>query len=141
MIRILIADDHDLLREGLKRILADCDDISVVAEAADGVEALAKLSAYDVDMVLLDISMPGPPFLELIRRLRGVRPETRILVLSMHAEAGFATGAFREGAAGYLTKDRTADELAYAIREVDAGRRYLTGSLGEQVVAPDRSKE
>ena len=118
MIRLLVADDHPIVREGLKRMVADCGDMELVAEAVNGVEVLTKTESRDIDVLLLDISMPGPTFLETMRRLRTERPGLAILVLSVHPEDQYAVRALRAGASGYLTKDQTPAELAEAIRRV-----------------------
>ena len=133
MIHLLIADDHPIVREGLKRIVTDCPDMRVVAEATDADEALAKSETTDVDVLLLDITMPGPGFLETVRRLRTERPGLRVLVLSVHPEDHYAVRALRAGAAGYLTKHRTPKELADAIRRVYKGHKYVTESLAEKL--------
>ncbi len=133
MIRLLIADDHPIVREGLKRIVADCPDMRVVAEAADADEARTKSETADVDVLLLDITMPGPGFLETVRHLRTKRPRLRVLVLSVHPEHHYAVRALRAGAAGYLTKHDTPKELVDAIRRVYKGHKYITESLAEKL--------
>lgn len=133
MIGLLVADDHPIVREGLKRIVGTYDDIHVVAEAVDGNDTIEKVQNGEVDVVLLDVSMPGPGFLETLRRLRELRPRVRILVLSVHPEDQYAVHALRAGASGYLTKDHSANELAEAIRKVHEGRRHLTESLQDRL--------
>lgn len=133
MIGLLVADDHPIVREGLKRIVSMYDDIRVVGEAVDGDDVLEQAKNEDVDVVLLDVSMPGPGFLETLRRLREIRPGLRILVLSVHPEDQYAVHALRAGASGYLTKDHSANELAEAIRKVHEGRRHLTESLQDRL--------
>jgi DNA-binding NarL/FixJ family response regulator len=134
MIRLYIADDHPIVREGLKRIIADSGDIEVVGEASDGDQALAEIGPH-VDVLLLDISMPGPGLLELIRRVRLEQPRVRILVLSVQPEELYAVRALRAGASGYLTKDQSPAELAGAIRRVHAGRKYVSPGLAEVLAA------
>jgi DNA-binding NarL/FixJ family response regulator len=107
MIRLLIADDHPIVRAGLRRIAEEDRGISVTAEASNGDEALAALRKVAVDVVLLDISMPGLPFTDTVHRLREQHPSVRILVLSTHPEDQWAVRALRAGAAGYLTKDHS----------------------------------
>ncbi|MFG0318228.1 MAG: response regulator [Planctomycetota bacterium JB042] len=133
MIGLLVADDHPIVREGLKRIVSTYDDIGVVDEAIDGDDVLSKVKNEGVDVVLLDVSMPGPGFLETLRRLRELRPGVRVLVLSVHPEDQYAVHALRAGASGYLTKDHSANELAEAIRKVHEGRRHLTESLQDRL--------
>jgi DNA-binding NarL/FixJ family response regulator len=133
VIRLLIADDHPIVREGLKRIIAECPDMDLVGEAVDGGEALAKCAEHNVDVLLLDVSMPGPGFLETMRRLKDEQPEIRVLVLSVHSEDQYAVRALRLGASGYLTKDHSPNELAGAIRRAYRGGKYVTESLAERL--------
>jgi two-component system invasion response regulator UvrY len=133
MIRLLIADDHPVVREGLKRIIADRSDMRVAAEAADGNEALEKTKRCIIDVALLDVSMPGVGFLETLRRLKEESPDMRVLVLSIYPEDHYAIRALRAGADGYLTKDHSPAELADAIRCVYAGRQYVSDSLAEKL--------
>ena len=134
-IRVLVADDHTIVREGLKRILAECSDVHLVAEATNANELLAHPQLGAADVLLLDISMPGPPFPEAMRRLRSMHPALKVLVLSIHPEDHHALRALRVGAVGYLTKDRSPEELTEAIRRVHAGGRYVTSSLAERLAA------
>lgn len=131
MIKLIIADDHPIVREGLKRMISECSDIDLLGEAVNGDEVLVMCRDSKVDVLLLDISMPGMGFLELIPRLRKKYPDLKILVLSMHSEDMYALRALRAGANGYLTKDRSSDELAYAIRHIHKGNAYVTNSLAE----------
>lgn len=135
MIRLLIADDHAIVREGLRRLLGECPDMEVREEASSGDEILSKLDALDVDVdvALLDLSMPGPGFFELMRHLRERCPNIAILVLSMQPEDMYAVRALRAGAAGYVTKDHSPNELAKAIRRVASGGRYISAELAESL--------
>ena len=135
MIRVAIADDHPLVRNGLRQLLADDASVSVVGEAADGDETLALVRTALPDVLLLDITMPGAPFPALLRHLRGTYPDVHVLVLTMHAEDQFAVRALQEGAAGYLTKERPPGDIVDAIRQVASGARYLTPSLAERAAA------
>ncbi|MDX1375500.1 MAG: response regulator transcription factor [Burkholderiales bacterium] len=121
MIRVLIADDHQLVRDGLKGILGAASGIVVAAEAASGDEALAQVRAHEFDVALVDLSMPGLSGIDLIKRLKLERPKLRILVLSMHGEQQYATRALKAGASGYLTKDAASEQLVTALRKVAAG--------------------
>lgn len=133
MIRLLIADDHPIVREGLRRIVAECPDMRLVDEAVDGHEVIAKIDAADVDVLLLDVNMPGPGFLKTLRRVTSERPALRVLVLSVHPEDQFGVRSLRAGAAGYLTKERTPEELVEAIRQVHQGGTYITPALAESM--------
>lgn len=136
MIRLLVADDHPIVREGIKRIVSSEPDMEVAGEATTGPETLARLSELDaIDVVLLDVSMPGPGFLETLRSLRTLHPNVRILVLSVHPEEQYAVHALRCGASGYLTKDHSPLELAAAIRKVHAGRKHLSQSLQDRLAS------
>ena len=135
MIRLLIADDHPIVRAGLRRIAEEDRSISVTAEAANGDEALAALGMVAVDVVLLDISMPGPPFTETLRRMRERHPSVRVLVLSTHPEDQWAVRALRAGASGYLTKDHSPEQLLDAVRRVQRGGRYVSPTLAEKLAA------
>jgi DNA-binding NarL/FixJ family response regulator len=135
MIRLLVADDHPIVREGLMRVLEATRGMRVVAEAKDGHAVLRLVEETDVDVVLLDISMPGPGFLELLKRLKKLKPRLPVLVLSVHPEEQFATQALRAGAAGYLTKNQSPDQLVDAITKVLRGGRYITPSLAERLAS------
>jgi len=133
MIKILVADDHTIVREGLKQIVGDVGDMMVADEAGNGQEALAKIREGQYDVVLLDISMPGRSGLEVLKDIRTERPKLPVLILSMHSEEQYAVRALRAGAAGYLTKASAPDELIGAIRKVSRGRKYVTASLAEKL--------
>jgi two-component system, NarL family, invasion response regulator UvrY len=133
MIRILIADDHAIFREGLKHILSESPDVKVAAEARNGQEVLEKIWSEKYDMVLLDISMPGMSGLEVLKQLKIERPKLPVLVLSMHPEEQYAVRVLRAGASGYLTKESAPDELITAIRKISQGRKYITASLAERL--------
>jgi len=132
-VKILIADDHTIFREGLKHILTEYPDMIVADEARNGREVLDKIWNNDYDMVLLDISMPGMTGLEALKQLKNDRPKLPVLVLSMHPEEQYAVRALRAGASGYLTKESAPDELMTAIRKISQGRKYITSSLAERL--------
>jgi two-component system invasion response regulator UvrY len=125
MIRVLLADDHNIVRDGLKRILAATSDVQVAGEAASGDEALALVRSNDYDLAMLDMSMPGLSGIDLIKRLKIEKPKLRILVLSMHGEQQYAVRALKAGASGYLNKDSAAELLLSAIRKIDAGGVHI----------------
>jgi len=133
MIRVLLADDHAIVRAGLKEILADTGDIEVTGEAANGQEVLARVSAQDFDVAVLDMSMPGRNGIELIKLVKREKPKLRILVLSMHSEEQYAVRALKAGASGYLSKESAADELVAAIRRIAGGGAYVTPETAERL--------
>jgi DNA-binding NarL/FixJ family response regulator len=133
LIRILLADDHAIVRDGLRRILSAADGLEVTDEAVDGHEVIAHVRKSSYDLVLLDMSMPGRSGIDLIKHLKDLIPKTPVLVLSMHAEEQYALRAIRAGASGYLSKDTPQDQLVAAIRKVAAGGIYLSGSVAEQM--------
>jgi DNA-binding NarL/FixJ family response regulator len=132
--RILIVDDHAIVREGLKRILEGTEERWAVSEASTGFQALELMRQQPVDLAIVDLSMPGMSGLELIKRIKTDHPGAGVLVLSMHAEQQYALRAFKAGANGYVTKDSAATELVIAVRKVAGGGAYVTASLAEQVV-------
>lgn len=138
-IRLMIADDHAIMREGLKQIFLLDSDIKVVAEAADGEQVLEKLRPGAVDLLLLDISMPGISGEDLIRRILSRYASLPILVLSMFNEPQIAHRMLKSGALGYITKDKNPDELLTAIRRVARGSRYIDHDLAEQIVFAEYS--
>jgi DNA-binding NarL/FixJ family response regulator len=131
MIKVLLADDHSIVREGLRRIIEDSDDITVVAEADDGRMALRLAAEKSPDVAVIDISMPGLDGLEVIVRLQAVRPELPVIVLTMHEEEQYVVRAIEAGAMGYVTKRSAPEQLVNAIRKVHGGARYLTAEATE----------
>ena len=145
MIRVVIADDHQILREGLKQLLHAAGDLDVVAEAADGQQVLDRIRTLDIDVLLLDMSMPGKSGIDLIRQVKAERPKLRVLVLSMHEEHQYAVRAIRAGASGYLTKESASSQLVAAIRRVAGGGAFISAEVAEHLAhdamphAADRS--
>ena len=135
MIKVLIADDHAIVRSGLKQILAETSDIVVAGEAANGREAQEKVRAQPWDVLVLDITMPGRSGLDILKDIRQTHRELPVLVLSMHAEEQFATRMLKAGASGYLNKESAPDELVKAIRKVHAGGKYISAAQAERMVA------
>lgn len=133
MISILIADDHTIMREGLKRILEGQDDFEVVGEATNGIEAMDWVRKGGFEVLLLDLSMPGKSGVDLIKQIKIESPKLPILVLTMHEEEQYAVRTIRAGASGYLTKESAATLLVEAIRRVAAGRLYISPSVAEQL--------
>ena len=133
MIRIVIAEDHTIVREGLKQLLAADPELTVVGEAQDGHEALARVRELDFDLLLLDMSMPGKSGIDRIRQIHGEKPKLRILILSMHEEHQYAVRAIRAGAAGYITKDSASSQLVAAIRKVASGGAFISSEVAEQL--------
>ena len=134
MTRILIADDHKIVRDGLKRILAGSD-IEVAAEAASGDEALALVKAREFDIAMVDMSMPGLSGIALVKRLKEEKPKMKVLVLSMHGEHQYAARALKAGASGYLTKDSAADQLLGALRKIAAGGVHISDAAASALVS------
>jgi two-component system invasion response regulator UvrY len=132
-IRILIADDHPIVREGYKKILSDTPDMIVADEAENGQEVLSYVRKKNYDLILLDISMPGRSGLEILKELKNERPRLPVLILSIYPEEQYAVRAFRAGASGYLTKASAPNELISAIRKISQGGRYISSSLAEQL--------
>ena len=131
MTRILIADDHPLLRSGLRQVLAPEPDLMVAGEAEDSEQVLQQLEQEPWDVVILDITMPGRSGLDVLRDIRRKRPELPVLVLSMHAEDQFAVRAIKAGANGYISKDNAAGEVVRAIRKILTGKKYISPRLAE----------
>jgi len=133
MIRIVIADDHMIVREGLKQLLANELDLVVVGEARDGHEVQRLARELEFDVLLLDMSMPGKSGMELIKQVKSEKPRSRLLVLSMHQENQYAVRAIKAGASGYLTKDSAFGQLVSAIRKVAAGGAFISADVAEQL--------
>jgi DNA-binding NarL/FixJ family response regulator len=136
VIRVLLADDHQIVRDGLRRILSAQADIEVASEAADGDRALALVRGQDFDVAVVDMSMPGLSGLDLVKRLKSEKPKLRILVLSMHGEQQYAARALKAGASGYLNKDSAAEQLLGALRKVAAGGVYLSDAGAAALLEP-----
>jgi two-component system invasion response regulator UvrY len=135
MIRLLLADDHAVVREGLRRLLEEKNGLGVVGEAGTVPEILEQLRKTAVDVLVLDIAMPGPGIVETLREVHTIQPRARALVLTAYPETEYAVRVLRAGAAGYLTKDRSLDQLVDAIRRVYRGAMYVSPSLGEVLAA------
>lgn len=133
MLRVLIADDHAVVRQGLRQILAEIPELGAVGEAQNGEEALDQVRAEPWDVLVLDMSMPGRGGLDVLKDVRRERPQTRVLVLSMHPEDQFAVRLLKAGAAGYLTKESAPDELVAAVRKVMTGGKYISATLAEKL--------
>jgi len=131
LIKVLLADDHSIVRAGLRRIVEESGDMEVVAEAADGRETLRLIQERMPDVAVIDISMPGLDGLEVVSQLHGQYPNLPILILTMHEESQYVVRAIQAGAMGYLTKQSAPEQLVKAIRKVNAGSRYLTDEAAE----------
>jgi len=131
MIKVLLADDHSIVRAGLRRIVEESGDMEVIAEAADGREAIQHAHEQLPDVAVIDISMPGLDGLEVISQLRNYYPKLPILILTMHEEGQYVVRAIEAGAMGYITKQSAPEQLVKAIRKVYAGHRYLTDEAAE----------
>jgi DNA-binding NarL/FixJ family response regulator len=134
VIRIVLADDHTIVREGLKQLLAAAEGLEVVGEARDGHEVMqAVRGESEFDLLLLDMSMPGKSGIELIKQVKSERPKLRVLILSMHEERQYAIRAIRAGASGYLTKESASRQLVEAIRKVAGGGAFISAEVAEQL--------
>ena len=131
MIEVLIVDDHHIVREGLERIISFENDIIVAGKSINAAEAIRFLAGQKVDVVVLDISMPGRSGMDIIQDLKSIRNEVKIIMLSMHQEEQFAKRAFQSGASGYLTKEMAPEEIVKAIRKVHSGRKYISSRYAE----------
>ena len=139
VIRILIADDHSIVRDGLKRILAATPDLQVAGEAASGEAALALVKANDYDIAMLDMSMPGLSGIDLIKRLKLEKPKLRILVLSMHGEKQYAARALKAGASGYLNKDSASELLLGTLRKIAAGGVHIGDTAAVELLRSEKT--
>jgi len=134
MIRILVADDHAIVRQGLRQVLALASELELAGEAKNGWEVVEQVRAGGIGLLLLDMNMPGPNGVELIKRVRDETPRLPILVLSMHGESQIARRAIKAGAAGYLTKDSEPETLIAAIRQVASGGNYIEPAVAERLL-------
>lgn len=132
-IRVLVVDDHPIVRDGLRQVFARTSGIVVEGEAGSGREALDILRRKKIDVLLLDVNMPGMSWLDVIRDARHRRPELAVLILSMHDEQEYITRSLKAGAAGYLTKDSIGDELVRAVEKVAAGGKYVSAAVAEKL--------
>jgi len=133
MIRVVLADDHTIVREGLKQVLAADGGIEIVGEAQNGHEAMTRVRELEFDLLLLDMSMPGKSGIDLIKQVHAEKPKLRILVLSMHEEHQYAVRAIRAGASGYITKESASRQLVAAIRKVAGGGAFISAEVAEQL--------
>ena len=140
MIRVLVADDHAIVREGLKRILGDESDLVLAGEATNGHEVLAAVRAGGFDILLLDLSMPGKSGIELVKQVKDEQPRLKVLVLTMHEEDQYAVRAIRAGASGYLTKESASGQLVSAIRRIAEGRMHISHNIAEQLALDAQSR-
>jgi two-component system invasion response regulator UvrY len=134
-LRILIVDDHPIVRQGLRQTLADAADVGEIGEAANGPQALDQVRGGDWDAVVLDIGLPGRGGLEVLKDIKHERPRLPVLILSMHPEDQYAIRALRAGAGGYLTKEAATDKLLVAIRKITTGGRFISPDLAERLAA------
>jgi DNA-binding NarL/FixJ family response regulator len=134
MIRVLIVDDHDIVREGLKQIVSETADITVASEArtgADAIEQMRRSPAYDV--IVLDLNLPDRPGLDVLTQMRIAAPQTPVLILSMHDQASYASRALKGGASGYVSKDSAREHLITAIRKLSRGERFISPAIAESL--------
>ncbi len=134
MVKIFIADDHAVVRQGLKQIISEVSDMQVLGESDNGFEVIDHLKAGNYDMVILDITMPGPNIIDLVKQIHQIKPQMPILVLSIHPEEQYAVRVLRCGASGYLTKESAPEELVNAIRKLSKGGKYVSAALAEKLL-------
>lgn len=135
MTRVLVADDHAVVRKGLGQIIAETMDLEVGAEASNGAEVLTLIEDDEFDAVVLDINMPGMDGLDTLKQLRAIRPDMPVLVLSMHSEEEYAIRVLKAGASGYMNKDSAADDLVSALRKISGGGKYMSSEVAECLLA------
>ena len=133
MIKILIADDHTILRAGLKQIISECADMTVAGEAENGYDTLAKVREQEWDLLILDMSMPGKSGIELIKQIKSEKPKLPILILSMHKEEQYAVRTLKAGASGYVCKDSASSQLVQAIRKIAGGGVFISAAVAEHL--------
>ena len=139
-LKILIADDHAIVREGIKQILKSMQDVDFIDEASEGYDALAKIINVGYDLVILDISMPGLSGLDILQKMREKNIKSRVLVLSLHPQEQYAMRTFKLGASGYLSKNSAYEELIKAINKIVSGGKYVSADLAEKVLFNDYEK-
>jgi len=141
MINVLIADDHAVVRKGIRQIISEDEEIRVLGEASNADEIIAQLYDHDWDVFVLDITMPGKNGLDVMIEIKQRRPEIKVLILSMHPEEEIALRALKTGASGYLNKDSVPGELIKAIRKIYGGGRYISSMLAESIVFSHEKEE
>ena len=132
--KVLIADDHAIVREGLKQLVASMEEISLVDESMDGLDVLAKIEKNKYDLLIMDISMPGISGMDVLKRMKETDKKVNVLILSIHPEEQYAIQAFKLGASGYLCKDSIYEEIVAALRKIISGGKYVSSSLAEKII-------
>jgi two-component system, NarL family, invasion response regulator UvrY len=134
MITILVADDHPIMRQGVKQILSEEEGLSITGEAGDGQEVLSKIRSEKFDVIILDLSMPGISGMDVLKQIKKEKPAQKVLVLSRYPEEQYAIPAIKAGASGYVPKTSVVEELVEAVKRVSAGKKYISSSLAETLV-------
>ncbi len=135
--KVLIADDHAIVREGLKQLVTSMEEISAVEESIDGIDTMAKIEKNEYDLIIMDVSMPGISGMDVLKKMKEAKNKVAVLILSVHPEEQYAIQAFKLGASGYLCKDSIYEEIVAAVRKIISGGKYISSVLAEKIIPGD----